>query len=52
MLKHNTPFLFGSAKMPQPGQRDFGRKASFVTEIVQWYDESSTNGGRIKTIDS
>ena len=32
------------------GQTDLERKASFTTEVVQRYDESSVNGGRIKTL--
>ena len=36
--------------MRQPGRTDLEQKASFATEGVQRYDESSANGGRIKNI--
>ena len=32
------------------GRTDLVQKASFATEGVQWYDESSANDGRIKNI--
>jgi len=32
------------------GRTDLERKASFATEGVQGYDESSANGGRTKTL--
>ena len=34
--------------MRKPGRGDLGQKASFATEGVQAYVESSANGGRIK----
>ena len=36
--------------MRQPGRTDLEQKASFATEGVQRYDESSANGGRIKNL--